>query len=507
MNPENELFAWELRQIFLDKGFIFKILIGMGISLLLLPFLLNSLTSITKDVSAPNLPFVYKIVTVGVVGANPALTQILESDTLVRLNFLEKGDALRMLQNGELSGVLVLSGNDVEFIGAKTPLSSLAEIRIRDGLDKYARPQKDDSLTAIQKQSVEPFIRSIIAPFIIFSPLLLWCLPIIQSISYDRQNRMLEALFSLPVGRRRILLSKIGANFVFAIIASAFWVGLLALFNLNVSDPIGTVAVLSSISFMVICLNSLVSTITSNVKNATLAAGITSTVVFSFLFIVSLLRLNPYLADFAALSPVTFVSYQVAAIASPFPFAAVGLLVVVSLVAIFLSLSAFSTETFAFSQNPGVSQLYEGMNELIKNPPISAIFMGMVAFSLTFPVQIIALGIMLFISSSQWGVVLFLAAIEEILKFLAVRIIAPKDFASGAKFGFLVGIGYGLCESLLLFPFFPNISMRLIPIVAHGIFSSMLGIGIAIRRPILGLGFAILLHFAYNLILVLRFIP
>ncbi len=498
MGASLELLKWELRQIFFDKGFLGKIALGMIISLLLLPFLLNSLSSFTENVSAPNLPFVYKIVSIGVVGENQLIRQKLDDNTLLNILHLESADATRKLSSGEIVGVLYLTEKSANFVGNNGPLASLAELHIRDAVDDALRPERGESVKAIQKESIEPFVKGIIAPFILFSPLLLWCLPIIQSISYDRENKMLEALFSLPIERKRIFLAKVLANFIFAAIAGFAWLMILAFFGLVVNNLPGVWVVMSLISLLIISLNGLVSTISSNVKNATLAAGITSTIVFSFLFIISLLRINPYLSQFSAISPITYISYQVSAIPAAFPFNTFLVLMVLIATAIVLSIAAFSTEKFAFSLNPGISQLYEGMQELLKRTEYSAIAMGFVAFSLTFPVQVIALGIVLFVSSSAWAVILILAGIEEFLKFIAIKIISPNKLLNGLLYGALIGAAYGLAESLLFAPFLPVLHLRIIPIIAHAIFTALAGAGVALKRPYFGLAAAILAHFIYN---------
>ncbi|MFH0972071.1 MAG: ABC transporter permease [Candidatus Micrarchaeota archaeon] len=506
MGASLELLKWELRQIFLDGGFLGKIAIGMLISLLLLPFLLNSISSFTESVNAPNLPFVYKIVNVAIVGENSEIEKFLAGDTLLNVAKLSGEEAKRRLAAGDVVGVAYLSKDGLNFVGNNKPESNLAELHVRDAVDKVIRRDRNLAVKSIQKESVEPFVKGIIAPFVIFSPLLLWCLPIIQSISYDRENKMLEALFSLPIKRRKIFLAKVFANFLFAAFACAIWLAVLAIFGLTVSDYMGVWAILSLISLLIISMNGLVSTISSNVKNATLAAGIASTLVFSFLFILSLLRINPYLAEYSMISPVTYISYQVSGLASPFPWSIVIILVLIAAAAIILSISAFCTEKFAFSLNPGIMQLYEGMREIWPRTEYSTFAMGLVAFSLTFPVQAIALGFMLFISSSFWIALLILAGVEELLKLLPLRMIGPKNLKEGAYLGAIIGIGYGIGESVLFAPFIPLDILRIVPIIAHAIFSAIAGMGVSRKHPWAGLVAATILHFIYNFWVIGRII-
>ncbi|HLC48339.1 MAG TPA: hypothetical protein VJI13_04665, partial [Candidatus Norongarragalinales archaeon] len=152
MDPALQLFKWELSQIFLDRGFIAKIIIGMGISLLLLPFLLNSLSSFATNVNTPNLPFVYKIITIGVVGEYPALVGILEGNTLLSVIHLDdEENARRLLANGELNGFLAVSGRSVKFVGNGNPLSSLAELQVREALDKVVKAGSNPDVKVIQE--------------------------------------------------------------------------------------------------------------------------------------------------------------------------------------------------------------------------------------------------------------------------------------------------------------------------------------------------------------------
>ena len=73
----------------------------------------------------------------------------------------------------------------------------------------------------------------------------------------------------------------------------------------------------------------------------------------------------------------------------------------------------------------------------------------------------------------------------------------------GAILGALVGLAFGLSESLLLAPVFElMVLFRIVPVLVHTICSSIVGAGYAKRYFVLSIVLAILLHMVYNLYLV-----
>jgi len=493
-----KLTKWELKQIVFDKQFLFKIAIGMVISLLLFPFLIETTSTFTEDLTAPSLPFSVKLVKIAVVsGQNSEVVSELEKNSMVNLVFTDAETALKMLERGEIHGSLAITGKDIDFLGRNVPLSNLAEAQVRGALSKTVKGDQE-SLKTFQKEAIEPFIKSIISPFLLFFPLLLWCLPIIQSVSYDRENKMLEALYTLTIDRRKLFLAKVLANLAFAAGASAIWMFILSFFGLTFLDSIGVFVIVVAISLLIISLNGLVSTITSNVKNATLAAGITSSIVFSLLYIVSLLRISPVVAPIADLSPVTYVSLQVVGATAAFPFLALTLVFALSIAAIILSVAGFSAEKFAFSTNPGIQQLYEGMLEVLKKKSYAAIAMGFVAVCLTFPFQILALLTAFFLGGTFGIMLLILVAVEEVAKFIGIRLLKPQTLMEGIKYGGMVGLGFGLVESLFVLPFPSILPIRLIFSSIHIVFGAIVGAGVFYKKQYAGLIAAILLHALYN---------
>jgi RsiW-degrading membrane proteinase PrsW (M82 family) len=180
------------------------------------------------------------------------------------------------------------------------------------------------------------------------------------------------------------------------------------------------------------------------------------------------------------------------------------MLLIVIASALLLAVSAFSTEAFAFAIKPGVKQLYEGMLELLKSKSKAAFAMGFVAFSITSPIQIVVMSLVFFLSFRS--IILFLiilVVIEEALKALAITIIKPKEKREGVFYGSLVGLAFGLSESILLIPIMDIfIIVRIVPVLIHMLSTGLFGFGYANKNWFVFLLLAILLHLVYNLSLI-----
>ena len=101
-----------------------------------------------------------------------------------------------------------------------------------------------------------------------------------------------------------------------------------------------------------------------------------------------------------------------------------------------------------------------------------------------------------------WGIffhiLLLNSFIEEGTKFLLIK----RDIGQ-YPYGFLLGLGFGIGESILIHPFTESggIFERRIPaILLHIITAGIIGYAIKKKRPILGLLIAITLHTGFNLV-------
>jgi len=496
------LVKWEFLQTATDKGFLVKVAFGMLVGLLLMPFLASSAASFSEGSAMPSLPFAVRLVRIAVVGDSNEFVTQLQQNTIVSLMHTDEAHARELLTQRVVAGIFIVTDSSGLFVGDGTPFADFAESQVRDALDNVVRREQRAGLEVIQGTSVEPFVRGLLAPFILLTPILLLCLPIIQSLSYDRENHMYEVLFAVPIDRKKIFFSKILANLLFVGLATLIWLFLVGLVGIFFTDVLGVWFMLVLVSLLILSLNALVSTLSSNAKNATLASSISSTMVFSGIAVLTLLRVSPLVSRFAELSPVTYISYQTTGLATAFPIPTVLVFLVITFTALLLALSAFSTEKFAFSLDPGILQLYEGVLELLKHKWLAALAMGFVAFSLSIPVQVMVLGTLFFLNSKLLMILIFLISIEEILKFIGVRMLKPESLQNALLFGAFIGIGYGLSEAFLFVPYVDAFFLRSIPLFAHVLFTVLTAIGIWLKHPYPFLAASIALHVYYNSSLV-----
>ena len=497
------LVRWELRNILFDKKFMLSIIIGMFISLVTIPLLMQAVSYFKEGTLLSALPVSIKIIKIATVGEHPAINE-LEKDVMVDVVRTDEKNAFEMLGKKEVHGVFIVDSNSGKFYGRGVGLSNLAESSVRNAVDRILRKDVKPAFNLTPDLGLESLIKSLLAPFLLLTPLFLWSLPIIQSISYDRENKIIEILFATPASRKEILLAKVIANMLFAMLLGVVWINLVQLSGLNFSNPFGVYIIFLVIAFLIISMNALVSALSASVNEATLASSISSTIIVTLFFSVTTLKVFPATALLARLSPATYIAEQVGGGASSFPLNLILMLLIVIASALLLAISAFSTEAFAFAVKPGIKQLYEGMLELLKSKTKAAFAMGFVAFSITSPVQIIAIALIFLIS--RMNILLLLAvlvAIEEVFKALAITIIKPRKTNEGVLYGSLVGLAFGLSESILLAPIVDIfILIRIVPMVVHALSTGLFGIGYTNKNALASLLLAILLHLAYNLYLV-----
>jgi ABC-type Na+ efflux pump permease subunit len=497
---------WGLKEIFSDRRFLLSVIVGMLISLFTIPLLMEAVGRFKEGNLLSALPISEKMVKIAVVGEHPLISE-LQENSMVEVVRGDEATALRLLNEGKVHGVFIVNSTSGKFIGRGIPLSNLAESAVKDAVDKFVR--KDNKLLFNLKSDfgLEELLRSLLAPFLMLTPLFIWSLPIIQSVAYERENKVVEVLFAAPTRRVEVLASKVLSNLIFAMLLGAVWMILVPFFGLYFSNPIGVYVILISMALLVITMNALVSSIASNANEATLASSISSTIIITLFFSVAILKVFPSTEIAAKLSPATYIAEQVSGGGTPFPFNLMLVVYIISATAFLLALSTFSTEAFTFSLKPGLSQLYEGMLEILRSKNRAAFAMGFVAFSVTMPIELVAIGLTFFIMGPSVGLLLLsVTATEEGLKAIALKVLKPKELFEGAVLGALVGLAFGVSESLLLAPVIEMmILIRIIPIFVHTICSGIVGAGYARRHFTLSIILAILLHLSYNFYLVSHF--
>jgi ABC-type Na+ efflux pump permease subunit len=497
---------WGLKEIFSDRRFLLSVIVGMLISLLTIPLLMEAVGRFKEGNLLSAMPISEKMVKVAVVGEHPLISE-LEKNSMVEVVKVDEGTAMKLLGEGKVHGVFIVNSTAGRFIGRGIPLSNLAESAVKDAVDKFVRKDNKNLFNLKSDLGLEELLRSLLAPFLMLTPLFIWALPVIQSVAYERENRVVEVLFAAPTRRFDVLFSKVLSNFIFAMLLGAIWMYLVPFFGLHFSNPLGVYIILVSMALLIIVMNALVSSIASNANEATLASSISSTVIITLFFSIAILKVFPQTEIVARLSPATYIAEQVSGGATPFPFNLMLIIYIITATAFLLALSAFSTEAFAFSLKPGLSQLYEGMLEILRSRSRAAFAMGFVAFSITMPVELVAIGLTFFIiGPSVLLLLLSVTLVEEGLKALAANVLKPSELKEGALLGALVGLAFGVSESLLLAPVIEMmVIVRVVPILVHIVCSSISGAGYAKRQFALGILLAVALHLSYNIYLVGNF--
>ncbi|NYZ78604.1 ABC transporter permease [Candidatus Micrarchaeota archaeon] len=494
---------WGLKEIFSDRRFLLSVIIGMLISLFTIPLLMDAVGRFKEGNLLSALPISEKMVKIAVVGEHPLIAE-LENNSMVEVVRTDEATALELLKEGKVHGVFIVNSTSGSFIGRGIPLSNLAESAVKDAVDKFFRKDSKPLFNLQSDLGLEELLRSLLAPFLMLTPLFIWSLPIIQSVAYERENKVVEVIFASPTRRAEVLASKVLSNLIFAMVLGAVWMLLVPFFGLHFSNSLGVYIILVSMALLVIVMNALVSSIASNANEATLASSISSTIIITLFFSIAILKVFPATEMAAKLSPATYIAEQVSGEATPFPFNLMLVMYIISATAFLLALSAFSTEAFAFSLKPGLNQLYEGMLEILHSKMKAAFAMGFVAFSITLPVELVAIGLTFFIiGPSAFLLLLSATAAEEGLKAVALNVLKPKKLNEGAALGALVGLAFGISESLLLAPVLElMILVRIVPILVHTVCSSIVGAGYAKKYFALSIILAILLHMSYNLYLI-----
>ncbi len=501
---------WGLKEIFSDRRFLLSVMVGMLISLFTIPLLMDAVGRFKEGNLLSALPISEKMVKIAVAGEHPLIAE-LENNSMAEVVRTDEETAFKLLSEGRVHGVFIVNSTSGRFIGRGIPLSNLAESAVKDAVDKFVRKDNKPLFNLKSDLGLEELLRSLLAPFLMLTPLFIWSLPVIQSVAYERENKVVEVIFAAPARRVEVLASKVLSNLIFAMLLGAIWMLLIPFFGLHFSNPVGVYIILISMALLVIVMNALVSSIASNANEATLASSISSTIIITLFFSIAILKVFPATEIAAKLSPATYIAEQVSGGATPFPFDLMLVIYIISATAFLLALSAFSTEAFAFSLKPGLNQLYEGMLEILRSKERAAFAMGFVAFSITLPVELAAIGLTFFlIGPSAFLLLLSATAAEEGLKAVAVNVLKPKEAGEGAVLGALVGLAFGVSESLLLAPVFElMVLIRVVPIVVHAACSSIVGAGYAKRYFAVSVILAILLHMGYNLYLIrqLRVFP
>jgi len=522
----------EFLTIIKDYRYLGTVLITFILTLVLTSILLSFVVSYKTGDLLSSLPVSEKLIKIAAVGDHETIGMLSESRGVYVVRTTEE-EGFKMLRDGKVHGVFVVNGNQSKYSGGVSPLSILGEASVREVLEKWAKGGIQKSFTFEGEYGLEDLIKGLLAPILLLSPLFILSLPIIQSISYDRENKMYDVLFATPLDRKGIFLSKFTASIIFAFLMSFVWLAMVWLYGFTFSSFIKVYIVLCSVAFLIISLNTFISTISKGSQEATLGSSIASTLVFTLLFAIIMFKLLPLTSQLAEISPATYISKAYTREAANFPVNQLLSIIIISSTCIVLAMGAFSTEKFAFSLKPGIRQLYEGMEEILRNKYFSSTAMGFVAFSLTSPIQLVLAVFLFFTAGPQFVLFVFaLVAVEEILKAIGIQTLKPENWKKGLAYGILIGLCFGISESLLYAPLVESVKflpqqgpigiclsfsnsffldffaklfcLRIFPILVHVFSTALVGLGYGTNKKLFypALITAIAFHGIYNLFLM-----
>ncbi|MCX8166419.1 MAG: ABC transporter permease [Candidatus Micrarchaeota archaeon] len=516
-----------------------RYLLSILITLLITVALSNTMLDISKAFKegelASALPIVTKLATLGIVNdtERPLINEIQKSNSLYVIYYDSLDKAYIDLNSNLIHAVLIINNNSITLVLGNNKMNTFIEQVIRTTIDKHLR--KDSPAFELKDDvGLEELLKGILLPIMLFSPLFLFSIPIIQSVAYDRENKLLEILYTLNISKSQVYLGKLFAAIIFSSMLCFLWLLILQFVGYKTYNFIEVYIIVVCVAALIVSINGMISTISSSVQEASLSASIVSTIIFVILFGSMLFKLIKPLESISNLTPTTYISSSVSQYQTNFPFFPLFFIIVLIAVFVLMGTAAFITEKFAFSQKPGIDEIFTGTMSLIHNDVLRRIIAALFSYIITIPIQVLLVLTIFFLAFSigfyRFLTVLDLFAIiaivlfsssEELMKGYSVRAIinsksnATKfDQFTGLKEGFYIGLLFGVFE-LLTFILLANVSAdvvlrrllfpRLVALVIHTLSSSVLGAMLASGNSFTkSFFFASIIHSFYNLTLYAR---
>ncbi len=520
-----KFFENELKSI-LEPRYIASVFITLAITLFLSFAMVSLANSFKEGELSTSLPLVNKLATVGIYNTTPHLAiEIIEDSTSIytkHVRDIESG--LELIKKKQIHALLIVEHNSSKLILGDSEINTFIEQLIRTALDKVYR-KETPSFELRDDLGLNDLIKGIIAPIMLFSPLFLFSVPIIQSIAYDRENKILEVLFALNISKTDIFLGKVLATMAFTAIMSFIWLTVVYFSGYQFKNFFGVYIVFLAVALMITAMNAMVSTVSSSVQEASLSASILSTIIFVLLFGAMLFKLVKPLEIISQLTPTTYISSTLSEENPKFPYVPFFLIIASTLIFILMGSAAFSTEQFAFSQKPGLNELFFGTVKMIENKPLKYFTATFFSYILTLPVQIVILLTIFFLVTrfEIYNVSPIIALMivgfsfaEELLKSYSVRALNNVEPKRGTQQGIIVGFIFGLLE-MAMFLYIINLSgittniwlLRIIQgrigaLILHTVATGFYGYSLEKNGHLVALGGASTIHSFYNLYLFVK---
>ena len=511
-------FIWnEFKGIF-EQRYILSIITTLVITLVMSSSMIGIVKSFKEGDLGTSLPLVTQLATIGVYNTSPHMSiELLEHGSSIHVvKIYDQITGHRMLATGQLHGLYLVNSTGSQLFLANSKMSTFVEQVMRSVLDKSYRKGDSDQFEFKDDMGLEDLMKGILAPILLFSPLFLFSVPAIQSIAYDRENKILEVLFSLNIRKDHIYLAKVLATMLFALLVGFIWLMFVYFYGFTFHDLFGVYIILGSVTLLVVAMNSMVSTISSNVQEASLSASILSTLLFVLLFGAMLFKLVKPLEIISRLTPTTYISGDISVQTQFFPIMPVVAVLASTVVFTLMGMAAFCTEKFAFGQRPGIYELFTGTVKMIRNKLLKRFTATFFSYLFTVPLQIMIFLSIFFVATQLRAssvdvlviaVLIGFSAGEELLKGYSIRALTEENPRSGLVNGFWVGLIFGIMEFSTVMWFVsmgPNVdlmsigSQRLVAVCLHVIASSVYGYMLSRSNSTNALLSSSVVHAIYN---------
>ncbi|MFH0818178.1 MAG: hypothetical protein V1909_06130, partial [Candidatus Micrarchaeota archaeon] len=127
----------ELKSTFSDWRFLGTILISFLATLFITGVLIDTVSSLSKGNILSSLPISSKLVKIAVVeeGFHPSVAE-LEKITSAYVIKTDLKTAQKMLAEGQVHAIYIVNETSGTFIGSNRPISVLAELAVKEAIDK-----------------------------------------------------------------------------------------------------------------------------------------------------------------------------------------------------------------------------------------------------------------------------------------------------------------------------------------------------------------------------------
>jgi len=555
-----KIIKWELKRIFSSKKFTAAFILQFLLVVMVIPLFTVYLETLQSGKFFSTTPGMNEFIPIGM-NRRCKLSEIIEEYDQFNLTILEKEDGMKMLQKGNIVAYILVdddfdqkmlemeninlpiyyNDSDKSYV-AKSYLDSIVDgfsdglrrarikeydihsipIEKKDRKDFAAETEKpkavEEKKETVPKETTPPIEKNMIdirklkfslnTEYII---LLIMLLPLFMSgglltdsIVSEKEKKTGEMLLVLPTKRRNIILGKMLAIFLIAVVQIILWIFIL--YGIGKVNNLYTIFPLILAAFFVINLSLLISVYSQNYKESALLVTVIYVLVFAFMFGTSVLYIST-LRSLSLLSPLSMViGLEEGNLTTLDTIYGVLPTLSFSFISLALSIYLFSKDSFYFGPRPKLLDLIPDIFSKIGKGNFASFILGCISIFGAIVLEIAVGILMYFFLNTDVGFALFLLSIvfiEEYLKYLAM-------LPNKSKFsGVFVGLGFGFFENLLsglvlftmLFPV-KMILFRIIPLFIHMSSSGILGYSRYKKRTKIGFIIAFTIHLVYNAIIL-----